>query len=112
MRSLLDLRALMDSWDLALTAENTSPTIIASYLRCAMLYVEWCEGNGHPVEVTRAQVQTYTAELIATARKPTRCDCGRHRCGRSLASFVAEDELSADPLIGSKPPKMPAKVMG
>jgi hypothetical protein len=61
---LLDLRAMMDSGDLALTAENKSPTTIAFYLRGARLYVKWCEGNGHPVKITRAQVQTYTAELI------------------------------------------------
>jgi hypothetical protein len=60
-RSLLELRALIDSWALALTAVNKSRTTITSYLRCARLYVEWCEGNGHPVEITRAQVQTYTA---------------------------------------------------
>ena len=59
----------MDSWDLSLTAENKSPTTIASYLRWARLYVEWCEGNGHPVEITRAQVQTYTAELIRDGKE-------------------------------------------
>jgi len=59
----------MDSWDLSLTAENKSPTTIASYLRCARLYVEWCEGNGHPVEITRAQVPTYTAELIRDGKE-------------------------------------------
>ncbi|MDT7740888.1 MAG: hypothetical protein QOK09_4257, partial [Mycobacterium sp.] len=46
-----------------LTAENKSPTTITSYLRCARLYPEWCERHGHPVELTRAQVQRYAVEL-------------------------------------------------
>jgi site-specific recombinase XerD len=109
--SLLDLRAMMVSWDLALTAENKSPTTIASYLRCARLYLEWCEGNGHPVEITRAQVQTYTAELIRAGKEANTVRL-RQASLRAFARWlVAEDELSADPLIGLKPPKIPAKVV-
>jgi hypothetical protein len=69
-RGVSQQNPLMDSWDLALTAENTSPTTISSYLRCARLYVEWCEGNGHPLKITRAEVQTYTAELIRDGKSP------------------------------------------
>jgi integrase/recombinase XerD len=108
--SLLDLRAMMVSWDLALTAENKSPTTIASYLRCARLYLEWCEGNGHPVEITRAQVQTYTAELIRAGKEANTVRL-RQASLRAFARWlVAEDELSADPLIGLKPPKIPANL--
>ena len=28
------------------------------------------EQNGHPVEITRARAQTYTAELIAEGKEP------------------------------------------
>jgi hypothetical protein len=27
------------------------------------LYLEWCERNEHPVELTRVQIQQYAAEL-------------------------------------------------
>ena len=91
-RSLLDLWALMDSWDLSLTAENKSPTTIASYLRCARLYVEWCEGNGHPVEITRAQVQTYTAELIRDGKEATLCRYVRHRAFIRTCDSRAKDK--------------------
>ncbi|MGC2344601.1 MAG: phage integrase N-terminal SAM-like domain-containing protein, partial [Mycobacterium sp.] len=64
----LDLRALLESWEIILTSENKSPTTISSYLRGVRLYLEWCERNGHAVELTRAQIQQYAAELIADGK--------------------------------------------
>jgi integrase/recombinase XerD len=53
----VDLRELLKSWEISLRAANKSPTTIASYMRGVRLYLEWCEQNGHPVEITRARVQ-------------------------------------------------------
>jgi site-specific recombinase XerC len=106
----LDLRELMTSWEIILTAENKSPTTITSYLRCARLYLEWCERHGHPVELTRAQVQRYAAELITEGREGNTVRL-RLASLRALARWLVEEgELSADPLEGVKPPKIPAKV--
>ena len=33
------------------------------------LCLEWCERNEHPVELTRAQIQQYAAELIAAGKE-------------------------------------------
>jgi site-specific recombinase XerD len=106
-----DLRTLMGSWEIILTAENKSPTTITSYLRGVRLYLEWCESNGHPLELTRAQVQRYAAELIADNKEANTVRL-RQAALRAFARWlVAEDELPADPLEGLKPPKVPAKVV-
>jgi hypothetical protein len=60
-----DPHELMNSGAIILTAENKSATTITSYLRCARSYLQRCERHGHPVELTRVQVQRYAAELIS-----------------------------------------------
>ncbi len=82
--SLPDLPALLASWEIILRCENKSPPTITSYLRGAGLYVGWCEDNGHPVEITRAQVQAYAAELIAAGLTGDndRGGCGGSQLGR------------------------------
>jgi site-specific recombinase XerD len=107
----LDLRDLLDSWEVILTAENKSKATITSYRRGVRLYIEWCERNGHPVEITRAQVQTYSAELIADDKEANTVRlrlAALRQFGRWL---VAEGELPEDPLLGIKPPKIPTKVV-
>jgi hypothetical protein len=42
--------------EIIVLAESKSPTTISSYLRGVRLYLAWCEQNGHPLELTRAQV--------------------------------------------------------
>ncbi len=63
---LLDL---LDSWEVSLRAENKSPATIRDYLRDGRMYLKWCEQNEHPIEITRAQVQAYTAELMAAGKE-------------------------------------------
>lgn len=41
------------------------------------LHLEWCERNEHPVELTRAQIQQYAAELIAAGRLTASPTSGR-----------------------------------
>jgi hypothetical protein len=60
----LDRHGLLNSREINLLAENKSPTTITTSLRGVRLYLEWCERNEHPVELTRAQIQQYAAELI------------------------------------------------
>ena len=55
----------VESWEIALVAANKSPTTVSSYLRGVDLYLRWCKDGGHPLELTRAQVQRYQAALTA-----------------------------------------------
>jgi site-specific recombinase XerD len=108
---LLDLRGLLESWEIILRSQNKSPTTISSYIGTAKLYLTWCEQNGHPVELTRGRVQQYTAELI-TAGKEANTVRLRQASLRQFAKWlVDEGELAEDPLAGLKPPKLPIKVV-
>ncbi len=109
--ALPDLRSLMGSWDLALKAANKSPTTITSYLRGVRLYLEWCEQAGHPVELTRATVQTYLAAQIDAGLEANTVRL-RLAALRAFARWlVSEGEIDADPLAGIQPPKIPTKVV-
>lgn len=106
-----DLPALLTSWELALRSANKSPTTITSYMRAVRLYLKWCEQAGHPAHLTRAQVQTYTGELITEGKEAATVRL-RQAALRQFAKWLtAEDEFPADPLIGLTPPKVPTKVV-
>ncbi|HYY00215.1 MAG TPA: tyrosine-type recombinase/integrase [Mycobacterium sp.] len=106
-----DLTELMDSWEISLVAANKSPTTVSSYLRGVNLYLRWCRDGGHPLELTRAQVQRYQAELTRDGKQ---ANTVRLR-GAALRQFskwlVEEGELADDPLIGLKSPKLPTKMV-
>lgn len=106
-----DLLALLGSWEINLLSDNKSPTTITSYLRGVRLYMEWCEQSGHPVELTRAQIQQYAAELIAENKEANTVRL-RLAALRQFAKWLLEEgELPDDPLLGLKPPKIPTKVV-
>jgi hypothetical protein len=49
-------------------AADKSPTTVSPYLRGVDMYLRWCRDGGHPLELTRAQVQQCEAEL--TGKEP------------------------------------------
>lgn len=108
---LPDLRDLMRSWEIALLAENKSPTTITSYLRCVRLYLEWCERGGHPVQIARVQVQQYMAELIAEGKEANTVRLRQASLRAFVRWLVDEGELPEDPLPGLKAPKVPTKLL-
>ncbi len=106
-----DLTGLLKSWEIILRSQNKSPTTITSYRRCVRLYLEWCERAGHPQELTRAQVQTYTADLIEQGKEANTVRLRQASLRQFSKWLVEEDELPEDPLVGLKPPKLDAKVV-
>lgn len=107
----LDLTGLLTSWEIILVAENKSPTTISSYLRGVRLYLAWCEQGGHPMQLTRAQVQRYAAELIADGKEANTVRLRQAAVRQFARWLVDEGELDTDPLLGLRPPKLPAKVV-
>lgn len=106
--SLLD--TLTHSWELALLSANRSPTTITSYLRGVRLYLEWCGDNEHPQQLTRPTVQRYMGELIAEG-KAANTVAQRLAALKQFARWLVEEgEISEDPLLGVRAPKIPAKV--
>ena len=106
-----DLAALLTSWEISLRSQNKSPTTITSYKRGVRLYLDWCERSGHPAELTRAQVQTYTADLIEDGKEANTVRLRQAALRQFAKWLVDEDELADDPLVGLKPPKIPSKVV-
>ncbi|WP_081660063.1 tyrosine-type recombinase/integrase [Mycolicibacterium iranicum] len=106
-----DLAALLTSWEISLRSQNKSPTTITSYKRGVRLYLDWCERSGHPAELTRAQVQTYTADLIGDGKEANTVRLRQAALRQFAKWLVDEDELADDPLVGLKPPKIPSKVV-
>lgn len=106
-----DLSALLTSWEIILLSENKSPTTITCYLRGVRLYLTWCEDNGHPAQLTRAQVQRYAAELITDGKEANTVRLRLATLRQFAKWLLDEGELSEDPLIGLKPPKIPTKVV-
>jgi len=106
-----DLPALMKSWELALLAANKSPTTITSYLQGVRLFLVWCEANGHPVEITRARVQHYSAALVADGKQANTVRLRQAALRQFVRWLVEEGELSEDPLLGLRAPKLPTKVV-
>jgi len=106
-----DLTALVKSWEIILRSENKSPATITTYLRGVRLFLQWCERTGHAAELTREAVQDYTADTIAGGAEATTAKI-RQACLRQFSRWLAEEgELDSDPLLGIKPPKLPAKVV-
>lgn len=106
-----DLAALLDSWEIALLAQSKSPTTITSYLRGVRLYLTWCDESKHPRELTRVQIQRYTAELVAAGREANTVRL-RQASLRAFGRWLLDEgELADDPLIGLKAPKIPVKVV-
>src|SRR6201993_618373 len=108
--SLPDLAALLPSWQLALRAERKSSATVATYSEGVRGFLRWCSDNSVAPELTKTNVQTFTASLLeggaeaATART-------RHMALRRFAAWLADEgELDANPLLGVKPPKLDAKV--
>ncbi|UMB67676.1 tyrosine-type recombinase/integrase [Mycobacterium paraterrae] len=110
-KTLPDLRELLESWEISLRAENKSPTTIASYLRGVRLYLDWCNRNEHPVEITRAQVQTYTAEMIGEGKEANTVRLRQAALKAFVRWMLEEGEMSEDTLFGLKPPKIPTKIV-
>ena len=84
---MLDLAALLPSWQLALRAERKSPATLATYSEGVRGFLRWCSDTGISPELTKANVQAFTAALLdggaeaATART-------RHMALRRFAAWL------------------------
>src|SRR5262249_7119945 len=100
-----DLPALLQWWEITLVAANKSPTTITSNVRGVTLNLRWCEESGHQVEITRARVQRYGAELSAAGKEanPIRL---RQAALRQITRWFV-DENAACPHPGVQGPASP-----
>jgi site-specific recombinase XerD len=102
---------LIASWRRSLIAAGKSPRTLEGYLGTAGQFTRWCATNGrptYPTEQTRADVEEFIGELLATKARGTAAL--RFRNLRAwFAWLVTEGELGASPMVGMRQPTVDAK---
>ncbi|MBO0680345.1 tyrosine-type recombinase/integrase [Mycolicibacterium sp. S2-37] len=110
-KPLLDLAELLPSWTLALRAERKSPATVQSYQTGVTAFLRWCESTGTPPELTKANAQTFVADLLDSGAAPKTAVARLLGVKQFSAWLTAEGELPTDPLFGIKQPKVDRKVV-
>lgn len=92
-------------------AERKSPGTIKVYGDGVKRFLRWCAETGNPAELTRATVQAFLADLLDDGAEANTAKSRDLALKRYAAWLVDENELSANPLVGLKPPKGDRKVV-
>lgn len=106
-----DLRLLLDSWELALRAERKSPQTVKSYGDGVRRFLSYCATQGRPAVLDRPTVAAFVADLLDAGNEPATARARHLSLRRFSAWLVEEGEADTDHLIGSRPPKLDAKVV-
>ncbi len=108
---MIDLAALLPSWELALRAERKSPRTVKSYGDGVRQYLRWCSRAEVAADLSRASVAGFVAGLLddgaaaATART-------RQLAVRRFSAWLAEEgETDTDTLLGIKAPKLDTRIV-
>ena len=108
---MLDLAALLPSWQLTLRAERKAPGTVKVYSEGVNAFLRWCADTATPPELTKPAVQAFTADLLAGGAEAATASARQLALKRFSAWLTDEGELGADPLLGLKPPKIDRKVV-
>lgn len=107
------LQALINSWMLALDAENKSPRTQANYLEAMTLLTRWLvdEGRRHdPADVTSGVLREWLVHLEETRSASTART--RWTALRSFWGWAFEEgEIPSNPMALVKPPQIPEKLV-
>ena len=106
-----DLAALLPSWELALRAERKSPRTVKVYGDGVRRFLTWAAEHGQTAVLDRPTVSAFVADLLDQGGEPATAHA-RYRALRRFSAWLAEEgETAQDKLLGSKPPKLDAKVI-
>lgn len=106
----VDLRDMLESWELSLKAERKSPETIKSYGNSIKAFLRWCEETGTPEVLSKRNFQRFIADISETRQSST--VVSRHLgCRRFTAWLAEENEIPADPLAGLRGPSLDEKVI-
>lgn len=108
---LLDLAGLLPSWTLALRSERKSPATVKSYNEGVRGFLAWCDKTGAPRVLDKRTVQAFIADLLDSGAAAKTAGARLIALRRFSAWLVEEGELSTDPLVGLKQPKIDRKVV-
>jgi site-specific recombinase XerD len=104
-----DLRALAQSFERSLAAENKSPATIALYLGAVRLLADHMEARGRPLnidQVERSDIEAWVASLLERYKPNTASN--RYRSAQAFFNWaVSEGEIDESPMRNMKPPHVP-----
>lgn len=107
----LDLDQLLASWEIHLRAERKSPATIKVYGDGVRRFLAWAAQNERKPVLDRPTVAAFIADLLTGGAEPATARSRHLSLRRFTAWLVDEGELSTDPLVGSRPPKLDTKII-
>jgi len=108
---MIDLAALLPSWELALRAERKSPKTVKSYGDGVRQYLRWCSRKGVPADLSRASVAGFVASLLDDGAAAATARTRQLAVRRFSAWLLEEGEADADALLGIKAPKLDTRIV-
>lgn len=106
----IDLREMLESWDLTLRAERKSAETVKSYTNGVKAFLRWCEATGTPPVLSKRNFQRFIADIAEIRESAT--VVSRHLACRRFTAWLAEEkEIPADPLAGMQGPSLDEKVI-
>lgn len=108
--SVSELRDLLVSWELALKADGRSGQTIKSYTEGVKQYAAFAEAR-EADPLNRATLRAFCVHLSESGREAATVRARQLGVRRFTAWLAEEDELSADPFVGVKAPKLDQKVV-
>lgn len=106
----VDIAVLLPSWELSLRAERKSPATVKSYGDGVRRLLAWCAETGTPAVLNKATVNGFTVALLDAGDQAATVRSRQLGVRRFSAWLAEEGELTADPLLGLKAPKLDVKV--
>lgn len=109
--SLLDIAAMLPSWELALSAERKSPGTVKAYGAGVRAFLRWCDAAGVEPELTRTKAQQFVTGLLESGVEAATVH-SRLKGLRLFSAWLAEEgEIDSDKLAGLRSPKIDTKVV-
>jgi site-specific recombinase XerD len=108
---VLNLAALLGSWELHLRAERKSPQTVKAYGDGVRAYLAWCGRGGRPLVMDRRQLREFVDALLNEGARPATA-VSRHLAVRRFSAWLTEEgEQGPDPLLGLRAPKLDRSVV-
>ncbi|WP_246000303.1 tyrosine-type recombinase/integrase [Nocardioides pocheonensis] len=95
----------LDSWKLALRAENKAPGTIAVYADCATRYLRWCAETDQ-LPMSRASLNTWVAGMLDGGNAPGTARIRQQAVRRFATWLTAGGDIPSNPFPGMKAPRV------
>ncbi|MEU3162941.1 tyrosine-type recombinase/integrase [Streptosporangium sp. NPDC006930] len=107
-----ELHSLLDSWQLALEAQNKASETIRAYLRSARYLIRFLTEQGMPTDAERVDAEHIRAFLVAERERTTASSAACHHANLGVfwQWLVTEEErTTASPVLKADRPKKHSK---